>query len=64
MAIVTQVLAALAMVVVTPIALRLLDAPGLGALRRIWPCAAVPGAVALLLPRGGFAAALAVTYLR
>ena len=62
MAIVTQVLAALAMVVVTPIALRLLDAPGLGALRRIWPYAAVPGAVALFLPRGGFAAALAVTY--
>jgi hypothetical protein len=62
MAIVTQVLAALAMVVVTPIALRLLDAPGLGTLRRVWPLAAVPGAVALFLPRGGSAAALAVSY--
>jgi hypothetical protein len=62
MAIVTHVLAALAMVVVTPLALRMLDASGLGPLRRIWPYAAAPGAVALFLPRGGFAAALAVTY--
>jgi hypothetical protein len=62
MAIVTQVLAAVAMVVVTPLALRLLDAPGLAALRRIWPYAAAPGAVALFLPRGWPAAALAVTY--
>ena len=62
MAIVTQALAALAMVVVTPLALRLLDAPGLGPLRRIWPYAAAPGAVALFLPRGWPAAALAATY--
>jgi hypothetical protein len=50
------------MLVVVPLGLRLVDAPGLGATRRWWPVAAAPGAVSLWLPRGPLAVVLAAGY--
>ena len=52
---------ALAMVVLVPLALGLVDAPA--PVRRVWPWLAVPAAVALWLPRGTGAALLATPYL-
>ncbi|GIF74825.1 YndJ family protein [Asanoa siamensis] len=52
---------ALAMLVLVPLALRLVGAPV--AVRRVWPWVALPAAVALWLPRGTGAALLAVPYL-
>jgi hypothetical protein len=52
----------LGMLFVVPAGLRLVDPVRLAPVRRIWPLFAVPGAVALWLPRGGGATALAVVY--
>ncbi|MEU9319991.1 YndJ family protein [Streptomyces sp. NPDC048295] len=52
----------LGMLVVVPVGLRLAGAPELDRMRRWWPLFAVPGAVALWLPRGGPATALAACY--
>ncbi|SHN26420.1 YndJ family transporter [Cryptosporangium aurantiacum] len=53
---------ALGMLLVVPLGLWLLHAPGVGVLRRVWPWAGVIGVVALLLPTGVGAAAVAVPY--
>ncbi|MET9436339.1 YndJ family protein [Streptomyces sp. NPDC006551] len=55
----------LGMLVVVPAGLRLIDGPqprGLRLLGRLWPLLAVPGAVALWLPRGPAATTLATLY--
>lgn len=52
----------LGMLVVVPAGLRLVDDPALDGIRRLWPLFAVPGAVALWLPRGGPATWLALCY--
>ncbi|MET9423414.1 YndJ family protein [Streptomyces sp. NPDC006540] len=52
----------LGMLVVVPAGLRLVDPVRLALVRRMWPLFAVPGAVALWLPRGPAATALAVVY--
>ncbi|MFC8452629.1 YndJ family protein [Kitasatospora sp. NPDC057223] len=52
----------LGMAVVIPVGLTLIDGSGLAATRRYWLLAAVPGAVALWLPRGGPATGLAAPY--
>jgi hypothetical protein len=52
----------LGMLVVVPAGLRLVDPVRLAPVRRMWPMFAVPGAVALWLPRGAVATALAVVY--
>jgi len=52
---------ALAMLLLVPLALGLVGAPP--AVRRVWPWVALPAAVALWLPRGAGAALLAVPYL-
>jgi hypothetical protein len=52
----------LGMLVVVPAGLRLVDPVQLAPVRRMWPLFAVPGAVALWLPRGPAATALAVVY--
>ncbi|MFE4396759.1 MULTISPECIES: YndJ family protein [Streptomycetaceae] len=43
----------LGMGAVVPLGLALVDEPGLARIRRLWPLAAVPGALSLWLPRGG-----------
>ena len=53
---------AIGMLVVVPLGLRLVDAPGLAGTRRWWPAAAVPGAGSLWLPRGPLAVTLAALY--
>ncbi|GAA3393649.1 YndJ family protein [Cryptosporangium minutisporangium] len=53
---------ALGMLLVVPLGLRLLAAPGVGVLRRVWPWAGVAGVGSLLLPTGVGAAAVAVPY--
>ncbi|MCB5165482.1 YndJ family protein [Streptomyces bambusae] len=52
----------LGMLAVVPAGLALIDRDGLARVRRLWPLWAVPGAVALWLPRGGWATALAACY--
>ncbi|MEU1892944.1 YndJ family protein [Streptomyces pristinaespiralis] len=52
----------LGMLVVVPAGLRLVDPVRLAPVRRMWPTFAVPGAVALWLPRGAVATALALVY--
>lgn len=52
----------LGMLAIVPAGLALVDRDGLATLRRLWPLCAVPGAVALWLPRGGPATALAAVY--
>ncbi|MEV4681655.1 YndJ family protein [Streptomyces kurssanovii] len=52
----------LGMLVVVPAGLRLVDPVRLAPVRRMWPLFAVPGAVALWLPRGAVATTLAVVY--
>nr|WP_232793990.1 YndJ family protein [Pseudofrankia saprophytica] len=55
-------LIAIGMLVVMPWGLGLLDLRTLDPLRRLWPLAALPGAVSFLVPRGPVAAALAGVY--
>ncbi|MEN8651813.1 YndJ family protein [Streptomyces sp. 21So2-11] len=52
----------LGMLVVVPMGLRLIGSPHLNRIRRLWPLLAAPGAVALWLPRGTVATALAAVY--
>ncbi|MEU9621035.1 YndJ family protein [Streptomyces sp. NPDC048155] len=62
MSVLVGLIVMLGMLVVVPAGLRLAGAPELDRIRRLWPLFAVPGAVALWLPRGGPATALAVCY--
>ncbi|QIQ01414.1 YndJ family protein [Streptomyces liangshanensis] len=68
MSVLVSLVVMLGMLVIVPVGLRLLEtpgappAPGLSALRRLWPLPASLGAVALWLPRGGTAVALAACY--
>ncbi|MFE4355694.1 YndJ family protein [Kitasatospora sp. NPDC056800] len=48
-----DLLVLLGMGAVIPLGLALVDEPGLALVRRLWPLAAVPGALSLWLPRGG-----------
>ncbi|MFF4919686.1 YndJ family protein [Kitasatospora sp. NPDC001261] len=48
-----DLLVLLGMGAVVPLGLALVDEPGLARIRRLWPLAAVPGALSLWLPRGG-----------
>ncbi|MFE7466740.1 YndJ family protein [Streptomyces sp. NPDC057499] len=52
----------LGMLVVVPAGLRLTGEPGLERMSRLWPLFAVPGALALWLPRGTAAVSLATVY--
>ncbi|MQS11568.1 hypothetical protein F7Q99_04520 [Streptomyces kaniharaensis] len=52
----------LGMGAIVPLGLALVGEPGLARVRRLWPLAAVPGALSLWLPRGGLAAGSAVPY--
>jgi hypothetical protein len=54
---------ALALLVVMPLALRLIDAPGVAVLARWWIPLSIPALVAMALPRGPLATALAAVYL-
>ncbi|MFI6843064.1 YndJ family protein [Kitasatospora sp. NBC_00085] len=57
-----DLLVLLGMGAVIPLGLALIDEPGLARVRRLWPMAAVPGALSLWLPRGGLATGCAVLY--
>ncbi|MBT2438899.1 YndJ family protein [Streptomyces sp. ISL-36] len=65
MSVLVDLIVMLGMFVVVPVGLRLIDGPlppDVRLLRRAWPLLAVPGAVALWLPRSPTAAALATVY--
>ncbi|MFF2410722.1 YndJ family protein [Streptomyces sp. NPDC058092] len=62
MSVLIDLIVMLGMLVVVPAGLRLAGAPELDRMRRLWPLFAVPGAVALWLPRGLPATALAACY--
>ncbi|MFC9625225.1 YndJ family protein [Streptomyces sp. NPDC056930] len=62
MSVLVGLIVMLGMLVVVPMGLRLAGAPELERIRRLWPLFAVPGAVALWLPRGGPATILAACY--
>ncbi|GGU57835.1 YndJ family protein [Streptomyces lavendofoliae] len=62
MSVLVGLIVTLGMLVIVPAGLRLMDAPDLTAVRRLWPFFAVPGAVCLWLPRGATATALAGCY--
>ncbi|MFJ9776207.1 YndJ family protein [Kitasatospora sp. NPDC101157] len=47
---------------VLPLGLALIGEPGLARIRRLWPLAAVPGALSLWLPRGALATGSATLY--
>ncbi|WP_078896823.1 YndJ family protein [Streptomyces sp. NRRL S-495] len=57
-----DLLVLLGMGAVVPLGLALIDEPGLARLRRLWPLAAVPGALSLWLPRGPLATGAAACY--
>ncbi|MEU6232892.1 YndJ family protein [Kitasatospora sp. NPDC047058] len=57
-----DLLVLLGMGAVIPLGLALIDEPGLARVRRLWPLAAVPGALSLWLPRGGLATGCAALY--
>lgn len=62
MSVLVDLIVMLGMLVVVPAGLRLTGAAELDRIRRLWPLFAVPGAVALWLPRGGPATVLAGCY--
>ncbi|NUK14258.1 YndJ family protein, partial [Streptomyces lunaelactis] len=62
MSVLVSLIVMLGMLVVVPAGLRLIDAAELTPIRRTWPVFAVPGAVALWLPRSATAAALAAVH--
>ncbi|WP_028814387.1 YndJ family protein [Streptomyces flavidovirens] len=62
MSVLVNLIVMLGMLVVVPMGLRLVGSPGLSRIRRAWPLLAAPGAVALWLPRGPIATALAAVY--
>ncbi|MEV7938769.1 YndJ family protein [Kitasatospora sp. NPDC088264] len=57
-----NLLVLLGMGAVVPLGLALIGEPGLARVRRLWPLAAVPGALSLWLPRGGLATGSAALY--
>ncbi len=61
--VVVALVVGLGAVVLLPLGLRLVDAPGLGPLARVWPVLGLACAVPLWLPRGPFAGGLAAVYL-
>lgn len=62
MPVLVNLIVMLGMLVIVPAGLRLAGAPDLDRMRHLWPVFAVPGAVALWLPRGPAATALALGY--
>ncbi|MEU9093430.1 YndJ family protein [Streptomyces sp. NPDC048428] len=62
MSVLVGLIVMLGMLVIVPAGLRLADVPELERMRRLWPVFAVPGAVALWLPRGPAATVLALGY--
>ncbi|GAA3010159.1 YndJ family protein [Streptomyces fulvorobeus] len=62
MTVLVNLIVMLGMLVVVPTGLRLMEAPELDRIRRLWPLLAAPGALALWLPRGLTATALATVY--
>lgn len=62
MSVLVGLIVMLGMLGIVPVGLRLADAPDLDRMRRLWPVFAVPGAVALWLPRGPAATVLALGY--
>ncbi|MEU6014241.1 YndJ family protein [Streptomyces sp. NPDC047515] len=62
MSLLVDLIVMLGMLVVVPAGLRLAEAPELDRMRHLWPLFAVPGAVALWLPRGAAATTLAACY--
>ncbi|WP_432148489.1 YndJ family protein [Streptomyces sp. bgisy029] len=62
MTVLVNVIVMLGMLLVVPAGLRLTGLPELDRIRRLWPLFAVPGAVALWLPRGPTATASALCY--
>ncbi|MFD9502921.1 YndJ family protein [Streptomyces sp. NPDC060035] len=62
MSVLVGLIVMLGMLVIVPAGLRLVGDPAFDRIRRRWPLFAVPGAVALWLPRGATATALACCY--
>ncbi|MFF7079652.1 YndJ family protein [Streptomyces lavendulae] len=62
MTVIVNLIVALGAVCAVPLGLRLIDPVGLRRAARLWPLAAVPGALCLWLPRGPAATALALLY--
>ncbi|MEV0580078.1 MULTISPECIES: YndJ family protein [unclassified Streptomyces] len=62
MSVLVDLIVMLGMLVIVPAGLRLTGAPDLARMARLWPVFAAPGAVALWLPRGPAATALALCY--
>ncbi|MFD8289338.1 YndJ family protein [Streptomyces lavendulae] len=62
MTVLVNLIVALGTVCAVPLGLRLIDPVGLRRAARLWPLAAVPGALSLWLPRGPVATALALLY--
>lgn len=62
MTVLVNLIVMLGMLVIVPMGLRLIGSAGLDPVRRLWPLLAAPGAVALWLPRGAAATALALVY--
>ncbi|WP_328535563.1 YndJ family protein [Streptomyces sp. NBC_00344] len=62
MSVLVHLIVMLGMLVVIPVGLRLVGDPHLDPVRRLWPFAGASGGVALWLPRGPVAAALAAGY--
>jgi YndJ-like protein len=60
---IVSLVVALALLVVMPLALRLIEAPGLPRVARLWPVLGIPALVSMALPRGTTAAVLAGVYL-
>ncbi|MET9610210.1 YndJ family protein [Streptomyces sp. NPDC006512] len=62
MTVLVNLIVTLGMFYVVPVGLRLIDPTGLRGAARLWPLAALPGALCLWLPRGATATALAALY--
>ncbi|MFF4371647.1 YndJ family protein [Streptomyces sp. NPDC001594] len=62
MTVLVNLVVALGMLYAVPAGLRLIDPAGLGTAARLWPWAAVPGALSPWLPRGAAATVLAAVY--
>ncbi|MFD8147200.1 YndJ family protein [Streptomyces sp. NPDC059708] len=62
MTVLVNLIVALGMLYAVPAGLRLIDPAGLGTAARLWPWAAVPGALSPWLPRGSAATVLAALY--
>lgn len=62
MSVLVNLIVTLGMLLIVPAGLRLMEAPELDTVRRLWPVFALPGAVCLWLPRGVPAVTLAACY--